>query len=82
MALYFHRQAANVDGVHVLGQALLGLQNESVRVPLEGPAPNIVFADLERQVIGDKDQPARQGRCRMVSAKGVAGRPSAFGELT
>lgn len=68
MALNLHGQAADVDGVHFFRQALLGLQNQGVRVPLEGPTPDIVLADLERQVIRDEDQPAARG-----SSKGGIG---------
>ena len=68
MPLNLHRQAADIDGVHLVGQAVAGVVHQGVLVPLEAPARHLIPLRPERQVVGDENEPAgREGQFRHSS---------------
>lgn len=88
VALNLHRQAAHIDGLHVIRQATLGLQHQRVLVALKAPACHLVLGHLERQVVGDKDESATGGgpqsgagvSCRRGGRGGGCGAPGGLPE--
>ncbi len=70
-ALDLDREAPDVDGLHLLGEALGRLPDERVLVPLEGPARGGVAAREEGEVVGDEDEPA--GARRRMDGGGNGG---------